>query len=99
MKMKTVIKGAFYYDRDSETLLVPHFTGEYAMVDCDSFNKMEELEGRYDQSYIDTVKDSPIEFEGENYYSSEWGPFNVSDDWELLSDISELSFQEENFDF
>ena len=97
--MRTVIKGAYYYDREGNTLLVPHYTGNFSVVDCDSFNKMEDLTARYDQSYIDSVKDSPIEFEGENYYSTEWGPFNIDDDWELLSDISELYFMEENFAF
>lgn len=97
--MKQVIKGAYYYDRESKTLLVPHYTGEYSMVDCDSFNTMDELKEQYDQSYIDSVKDDPIEFEGESYYSTEYNPFNIDDDWELLSDLSELSFQEENFDF
>ena len=68
-------------------------------MDCDSFETMDEVKGSYDQSYIDSVKDSPIEFKGEKYYSTEWGPFHVSDDWELLSDISGLSFQEEEYDF
>lgn len=97
--MRTVIKGAFYFDRNSKILLVPHFTGEYSMVDCDSFETMDGLKETYDDSYIDTVYDSPIEFEGESYYSTESGPFNISDSWKLLSDISELSFQEEDYDF
>jgi len=96
--MKTVIKGAYYYDRDSDTILMPHYTGEFSIVDCNSFEKLEELENTYNEDYIKEAKESPIEYEGKNYYSTEYSPYHVGD-WELLSDISELSFIEENFDF
>ena len=96
--MKTVIKGAYYYDRESETILVPHFTGEFYMVDCSRFVKMEELKDRYNDNYIDEVKDSPIEYEGEKYYDAEYSPWSIGD-WELLSDISEVSHLEENYDW
>lgn len=98
MSIQTVIKGVYYYDEGSNTILVPHFSGEFHTVDCEEFVKMEELKGRYGKDYIDGVKDSPIEYEGEKYYSAEWGPQSV-DDWSLLSDISSLEFTEEDFDF
>ncbi len=96
--MKTVIKGAYYYDRDSDTILIPHFTGEFVIVDCSSYEQMSEIEDNYNQDYIDTVKGNSIEFEGEEYYSTEWSPYNVGD-WELLSDIGELEHIEDDFDF
>ena len=96
--MKFVVAGAYYYDRADETIISPHYTGEFFMVDCDEYVRMEELKGRYDESYINQVKDNPIEFEGEKYYDAEYNPFNVGD-WELISDLSELRHLEENFDW
>ena len=97
--MNLVVKGAYYYDRGSETILMPHFTGDFHTVDCTEYEKMEVLEGEYDKSYIDRVKDDFIEFEGEKYYYAEYSPRCVDDDWELLSELSELEHGEENFDF
>ncbi len=96
--MNLVIAGAYYYDEESDTILIPHYTGEFGIVDCDEYAAMEDLQGRYDQSYIDKVKDDPIEYDGTNYYNSEYNPFSVGD-WQLLSDLSELAHLEENFDF
>lgn len=93
-----VIKGAYYYDNDSDTILIPHFTGQYAIVDCSKYVKMEELKGRYSDSYIDHVKDNPIEYNGEQYYDAEYSPWTVGD-WELLSDLSELAHLEHDYNF
>ena len=96
--MKLVIKGAYYYDRKSETILIPHFTGEFRIVDCSRLEKMEDLKDRYDDTYIDQVKDSPTEFEGEKYYDAEYSPQTIGD-WELLSDLSNLEHLEENYNW
>lgn len=96
--MKLVIKGAYYYDRNSNVILIPHFTGEYCIVDCDRYIIMSELQGIYDESYINQVKDNPIMFEGIEYYYAEYSPQHI-EDWELLSDLSDLQHLEENFDF
>ena len=94
--MKLVIKGAYYYDRDSETILRPHFTGEFVMVDCSSFEKMKVIKDKYDDDYIEDVKANPIEFEGEQYYSTEYSLQTVGN-WELLSDLSNLKYLEEDY--
>ena len=96
--MKTVIRGAYYYDKEADVILIPHFTGEFWMVDCDEFTTMEDLEGRYDENYINEIKDNPIYLDGKKYFSAEYSPFTIGD-WELLSDISELFHMEEYFDF
>ena len=96
--MKLVIRGAYYYDKESDTIIIPHYTGEYSIVDCDEYATMEYLEGKYNQNYIDQVKDDPIEYDGKKYYNAEYSPFSIGD-WELLSDLSELAHLEENFDF
>ena len=94
-----VIKGAFYYDNDSDTILMPHYTGEFSVVDCDEYIKMEELKETYDESYIENNKDNFIDYEGQKYYFAEYSPRSVTDEWDLLSDLSELSHFEEDYDF
>ena len=96
--IKLVIKGAYYYDRNADIILVPHFTGEFFAVDCDKFVTMKELKNIYDDNYIDQVKDNPIEFEDNFYYDAEYKTFNVGD-WELLSNLSELFHNEINYDW
>ena len=96
--MKLVIRGAHYYDRESKTILIPHFTGEFTIVDCTRFEKMEDLKDKYDDTYIDQVKNDPIEFEGEQYYNAEYSPQTIGD-WELLSDLSDLEYLEQNYDW
>uniref|UniRef100_A0A6M3LRE6 Uncharacterized protein n=1 Tax=viral metagenome TaxID=1070528 RepID=A0A6M3LRE6_9ZZZZ len=96
-----VIQGAYYYDNESDTILMPHRTGEYSMVDCNIYVKMKELKNMYDESYIKDNKDNlmHIEYEGQEYFSAEWGPRSVTEEWDLLSDLSELSHFEEDYNF
>ena len=94
--MRLVIKGAYYFDGD--TILVPHYTGEFFIVDCDQYITKEELKDQYSESYIENVKDNYIEYDGIKYYYAEYSPFGV-ENWELLSDLSELSHNEMDYDF
>jgi len=96
--MKLVIKGAIYYDREAKTILIPHFTGEYVIVDCTQYILLDNLKDKYDESFILDNQSDPIEFEDETYYYAEYSPWNI-DDWELLSDLSELHHIEEEFNF
>jgi len=96
--MKLVIAGAFYYDRENDTILVPHFTGEFNIVDCSRYIRMNELKDRYDENYINQVKDNPIQYNGENYFNAEYSPCHIGD-WELLSDLSDLRHLEGDFDW
>jgi len=97
--MKLVIKGAYYYDRESDAILIPHFTGEYFRVDCTRYIRMKELKENHDQSYINSVKDKSIKFEEKKYYDDEYSLVGVNKDWELLSDLSNLMHVEEEFNF
>ena len=94
--MKLVIKGAWYFD--GEALLVPHFTGEYHTVDCSRFLPIGELEALYDKEFIKIALDFPYTYNNITYYPAEYMPFVIGD-WQLLSDLSELSHTEENYDF
>ena len=92
--MKTVIKGAVY--KRENDLVIPHQTGEFSIVDCDNYVTMEELKADYDEDYIKEVEDNYIEYRGIKYYYAEWSPEHVTDDWYLLSDISELRMEDIN---
>ena len=92
MEVRTVIKGAKYFTGDR--ILIPHMTGEFFIVDCDEYMPLDELKADYDEEYVESVEDNYIEHEGEKYYYAEWGPFNVSEGWDLISDISNVGLVE-----
>ena len=94
--MKLVIAGALYFD--GEMLLVPHYTGEFVVVDCDRYMSLEDLKDIYNELFIEEAMESPVSYNNKKYYPAEYGPFNVKD-WELLSDLSDLNHLEENYDF
>lgn len=94
-----VIKGAYYFDRVNGTILVPHFTGDFWIVDCDLYVKMERLQEMYDDGYIDDARNYSIEFEGKKYYPAGHSAYSVDKNWELLSDLSKLEHFEEDYDF
>ena len=96
---KLVIAGAFYYDEEDDMIIVPHYTGEYSIVDCDRYVNMKILKEMYNDRYIKQVKDNPIELRDKKYYDAEYSPISIRDTWELLSDLSKLRHQEENYDF
>lgn len=93
-----IIKGAYYYDHTSDQILIPHFTGEFYVVDCDRYETIENLKERYNDDYIEEVEENYIMYNDVKYYYAEYHPETV-EDWELLSDLSELSHIECEFDF
>lgn len=92
-----VIKGAYYFTGDM--IVCPLMTGQFYIVDCHTFETKSDLLDKYDQKYFKEVKAEAIEKDGVKYYPTEWGPVTVSEDWELLSDLSDLSHEENDFDF
>ena len=95
MKTQLVIKGAHYFD--GESILIPHFTGQFIIVDCTEYTTKEVLKGRYSKDWIKENKSDYIDYEGTHYYYAEYSPFNITKDWYLLSDLSDLEHTEENF--
>ena len=87
-----IIKGALYQWDD--TLLIPHYTGDFYIVDADRYlTKEEALERDYSHEFL---KDTDtLELGGVTYYGCEYGVYNVNDNWELISDLSELRFDGE----
>ena len=94
---KLVIKGAIYQDGD--TILMPHFTGEYGMVDCTRYYTKEEMEETYGETFIKDNKDNYVDVDDVRYYYAEYGPCTVDDDWDLVSDLSDLEHTEDSFNF
>lgn len=89
---RLVIAGAKYYYGDM--IVIPHFTGEFSAVDCDRYLNKGELKEYYSKDFIEENKEDFIEHEGEKYYYAEYSPFHVSEEWDLISDLSDLRFEE-----
>ena len=95
-KNMLVVKGAYYYDKESGFIVSPHYTGEYHTVDCDQYMKVEELKNLHGDIYVEEcVKnvDSLVTLKGEDYYYAEYSPFYTGEFF-LLSDLSSLEFNE-----
>lgn len=97
MKTQLVIKGAYY--KSGDEILVPHYTGEFWMVDCDRYQTKKEILENYDKSFFEENKDNYVTVDGEKYYYAEYSPYSVDDEWELLSDLSELEHIENDYGF
>src|SRR6056297_306400 len=96
--LQMIIRGAYYYDKDLDYILVPHFTGKFSIVDCTRYIPYQEFKDSYYKSFIEKNKEDYIEFNGSKYYYGEYEPFTVKN-WKTLSDLSELEHLEEKFDF
>lgn len=89
-----IIKWAIY--TDWETLLRPHFSWQFCMVDCTEYKTKKEMLWYYDKQQVKEFMEwYYLEYNGEKYYQCEFSTYNT--DWlELLSDISELEFYDED---
>ena len=96
---KLVIKGAIY--KSGNTLLRPHYTGEFHTVDCTQYFLKSEIKANYSNDFYKkaTGKDSSnIVCNGIKYYECEYGPYHTND-FELLSDLSDLEYFDYETDF
>ena len=95
-----VIRGAYYYNEENDIIVVPHFTGDFAIVDCDIYERLKELKEEYSEDYVEQVIEDEqyITLNGKRYYYAEWSPMST-DGLILLSDISKLEFNEINTEF
>ncbi len=93
MATKTIIKGALYFDGDM--ILRPHYSGEFWMVDCTEYKTKEQIQEEYDEeNQTEFLEGSCIENEGIKYFLCEYGP-HQTENLELLTDISEIDFFDE----
>lgn len=95
--MKTIIKGAIYYT--GYNLLRPHFTGEFFAVDCTEYKTKKQIKQDYDKEYAKSLLENPcLTFNSENYYECGYSPYETKN-FELLSDISNIEFYDEETEF
>jgi len=95
--MKLVIKGAYY--KSGNEILIPLYTGEYVSVNCVKYCTLQDLEDIYDDDFISENKDNKVKVDGITYYYADVFLQNVSNEWELLSDLSSIAYNEKKFRF
>ena len=86
--MKLVIRGAHYLVNGE--ILIPHFTGEYITVDCTRYLTKKNFLEICNKKYFKEWKDDYIEHEGIKYYYAKYSPYDINEDWELLSELKDL---------
>jgi len=86
-----IIKGAIY--KDGDELVRPHYTGEYYMVDCTEYKTKEDILANYDKADAKNIfkSNEPYLHDDVEYFECEYSPHNTQD-FELLSDLSDLEF-------
>ena len=95
--MKIIIKGAIYTDGD--VLLRAHYSGNYSAVDCTEYKTKEQIKQEYTDWKKFAGKDCfYLTYEGKKFYECEYSPYHT-EGLELLSDISEIEFLDEETEF
>jgi hypothetical protein len=94
---KTIIKGAIY--TDGELLLRPHYSGDFHTVDCTEYKTEEWIRSDYSEETANKfIEGDHLYYDGEKYYECEYSPYHTQY-MELLSDISDLEFFDEETSF
>lgn len=95
---KLIIKGAIYTNGD--ILLRPHYSGDFHTVDCTEYKTEEEIRSDYSEEIANEfIEDSSqLEYEGTTYYQCEYSPYHT-ENMELLSDLSDLEYFDEETSF
>ena len=98
MKTQLIIKGAIY--KCGDELLRPHFSGYCYVVDCTEYKTAKRIRQEYDKETAkEVIKNSLcLTFDGIKYFECEYRPYNT-EDFELLSDLSNLNFYDNKTDF
>ena len=95
--MNLIFKWLIYTKGDN--LLRPHFSWNFHIVDCTEYKKEEEIRELYSEEITNTFLEwLSLEYEGETYYECEYSPIHT--EWmELLSDISDIEYYDEETSF
>ncbi len=72
-------------------IIVPHYTGEYFIVDCDRYKILPEIMEMYDDRFIKENKDNNVEYDGETYFYAEYSPMTVDEHWDKNTLLSYLN--------
>lgn len=97
MALPLIIQGAVY--KSGNVLLRPHYSGEFNLVDCTEYKTKKEILKNYDKKYATEFLDGfYLTHEGIHYYECNYYPHNTND-FELLSDLSQIKFYDNETDF
>lgn len=98
MSNPLIIKGAIY--KSGDELLRAHFTGKFFMVDCTEYKLTKQIKQDYDKKTANEfIKDGNyLTYENKRYYQCEYSPFHTND-FELLSDLSNIEFYDDETEF
>ena len=98
--MELVIKGIVYFESELNHIIIPVHTGFFNSVDCEAYITEEEmiLKG-YSEDYRNSNKENYITRDGVKYFYTGYTPYHIDDDWQILSDISGLVFNDDVYDF
>lgn len=98
MSNPLIIKGAIY--KSGNTLLQAHFTGQFFMVDCTEFKTKKQIKEEYSKEIAKGfLSGFHLICDGVKYYKCQSSPWNCTDGFELLSDLSDLIFINNEYEF
>ena len=98
--MELVIKGVIYYESELNHIIIPKHTGIYTSVDCEAYiTESEMISKGYSEEYRNGNKENYITKDDVKYYYTGYTPYHIDEDWEMLSDISDLEFNADESDF
>lgn len=97
MNNSLIIKGGIYFNE--EMILKAHFSGYFYMVDCTEYKTKKQIKQEYDKEIAKNFLDGYyITNEGIKYFECQFAP-HTTDNMELLSDVSDLEFTDDQNEF
>lgn len=93
-----IINGAVYYSAEYNAIIKPLRTGVYWMVDCNEYLTKKDFLSRYSESLFNENKADFIKYENKKYYYVGFKPLQT-EDFLLLSDLSEITHQDNEKEF
>ena len=97
MATNLIIKGGIYFNGD--LILKAHYSGFFLMVDCTEYKTKKDIKKEYDKETAkEFLNGYYITNEGVKYYECEYSPYHT-DGLELLNDVSDLEFTDDQDDF
>lgn len=99
MATKLVINGAYYYSEQFGCVVMVCRTGEFWVVDCNRFFLKENYIEKFGEEQFIENEDDFIMYDHEQYFSDNGSiPLNT-EDFELLSDLTDLRHNETEYGF
>ena len=98
MNNPLIIRGGIYYA--DEILLIPHYTGFFHTVDCTEYKTKKQIKAEYNKETANIFLNGScyLKHEGRKYYKCEYNP-HYTESFELLNDVSDLEFTDDQIEF